>query len=66
MVAVPLRLEQLSVTTKMWCLTSDIYTVTVSGIQGAPGAPGTSGLPGPRGEKGRISLSKIHRYSEFV
>ena len=53
MVAVPVRLLQFSVTTKMLCLRSNIYTVTVSGIQGAPGAPGTFGRPGPKGNKGR-------------
>ena len=59
MVAIPVRLKQLSVTTKNCVLTRDIYTVTVSGIQGAPGAPGTSGLPGPRGDKGRIRYTGI-------
>ena len=53
MVAVPVRLQQFSVTTEMLCLRSDIYTVTVSGIQGAPGAPGTFGRPGPKGNTGR-------------
>ena len=45
MVAVPVRLLQFSVTTKMLCLRSDIYTVTVSGEHGIRGRIGPSGPP---------------------